>query len=164
MAGVSIARFKHRELTIRLTGGYWDGVHPDSPLIHRYNCRPYPTSRDRLPGVENVPFTPNYIPGGHGTIWLPPPEDSLRYWTDWFTYIRSCGATFLKVDNQAGLVILDGVTGAECQYALWHNMLRASDQVFGTGRVIHCMAQHEGIHGGVQGLGLLTGGERVVCR
>lgn len=147
-----------------LTGGYWDGIHPESPLIKRYSCKSYPTSRDRLSGTPNIPFTPSYIPGGKGELWLPPPSASLRYWTDWFTYIRSCGATFLKVDVQAALVILDGQTGAECQYALWDNMLKASNEIFGQGRVIHCMSQSEGMYGGVQGLGLLTNGEKIVWR
>ncbi|OCF30520.1 hypothetical protein I316_07848 [Kwoniella heveanensis BCC8398] len=149
---------------LALTGGYWDGICPDSPLIGRYNCKPYPVSRDRIPGMANVPFTPGYLPGGKGVYWLPPPEESLRFWTDWFVYLKAQGVDFLKVDNQGSLSLLDGVEGVECQHALWKNMVAASDQVFGKGNVIHCMSHHETMWGGVQGLGKVTNGERFVWR
>jgi hypothetical protein len=35
--------------------------------------------------------------------------------------------------------ILDGVEGAECGRAMWEGMAKAAEEVFGSGRVLHCM-------------------------
>jgi hypothetical protein len=43
------------------------------------------------------------------------------------------------VDNQASMSILDGVEGAECGRAMWEGMAKAAEEVFGSGRVLHCM-------------------------
>jgi hypothetical protein len=150
----------------RLTGGYWDSVCPESPLVKRYKMREYSVSRDRLPEsiIPNEPFTVLYIPDGKATWYLPPPETSFQFWFDWFTYLKSQGVDFLKVDNQGSLIALDGIDGSECRTALWKNLVLASDQVFGKGRVIHCMSQHEAMVGGPQGFGLMTDHQKVIWR
>ncbi|OWZ61184.1 hypothetical protein AYX15_06595 [Cryptococcus neoformans] len=147
-----------------LVGGYWDSISPDSPLIAKYKCQPYPASRARLPGIPNEPFAVGFLPGGEGTYWLPPPSESLKFWRDWFNYLKSQGVDFLKVDNQGSMSLVDGTEGVECQHALWENMVKASDEVFGKGKVIHCMSHHESIWGGIQGLGIVTEGEKFVWR
>ena len=106
-----------------------------------------------------------FLPDRPGNVYyLPPPSEAYRFWKDWFEYLYAQGVTFLKVDNQGSASVLDGADGAECMLALWRTMTKAADEVFGHGRVIHCMSHHEQMWGGVQGLGVETGGERFVWR
>lgn len=106
---------------LALNGGYWDGVHPDSPLIEEYACKPF-----------------NYTnPYSDGEYWLPTKPE---FWKDWFAQLKSQGVSFLKVDNQASLSSLHGLEGAEIASQLYVSMLSAADTIFGPGRVVHSMA------------------------
>lgn len=149
---------------ITLTGGYWDGINPDSPLVKKYNCKPYRASRSWWPGVPNEWFTVAYMPGGSVDYWLPSPETAAAFWSDWFTILRAAGVTFIKVDNQATLTSLDGAEGAALNQTLWKTLVAAADETFGPAHVIHCMANSEGMFGGAQGLGLITQGDKFVWR
>lgn len=148
----------------RLTGGYWDGIHPESPLVEQYDCKKYPASRQWWKGCPDDPYEPNYMPTGESFYVLPPPERAEEFWMDWFTSLRDAGITFLKVDNQAAVTSLDGVDGVHEALKIWETMYHVADRVFGPGRVIHCMAHSEAMWAGPQGLGLTTRGERFVWR
>lgn len=148
----------------RLTGGYWDGIHPDSPLVKQYSCRKYPASRQWWRGCPDDPLEPNYMPTGESFYVLPPPERAAEFWNDWFTILRDAGITFLKVDNQAAVTSLDGVNGVSEALKIWETMYTVADRIFGPARVVHCMSHSEAMWAGPQGLGLTTRGERFVWR
>ncbi|KLT43697.1 glycoside hydrolase, partial [Cutaneotrichosporon oleaginosum] len=149
---------------LALTGGYWDGVHPESPLVERYECKKYPASRQWWLGCAEDPLEPNHIPHGESFYVLPPPERAAEFWGDWFTQLRDAGISFLKVDNQAGVTSLDGIDGVHEALYLWETMYAAAERIFGPGRVIHCMSHSEATWAGPQGLGLTTRGQRFVWR
>lgn len=117
---------------LALNGGYWKGVHPDSPLIERYKCKAYAYTN----------------PYGSGEYWLP---TTRAFWDDWFTWMKKQGVTFLKVDNQAELSFLHGVEGAEAAARLYHDMISAADATFGPQRVIHSMAHSASTFNGQAG-------------
>lgn len=126
-------------------GGFWCAIDKDSPLVSKYSCKPYPISRSYLPGIPNRPSTISYLPptstSSSPHVWyLPPPTQAYRFWSDWFSSLRSQGITWVKVDNQASLTILSGREGVECMEAMWEGMVMAAEEVFGPGRVLHCMA------------------------
>ncbi|GMK59744.1 hypothetical protein CspeluHIS016_0803500 [Cutaneotrichosporon spelunceum] len=149
---------------IALTGGYWDGIHPDSPLVDKYGCKKYPASRQWWRGCPEDPLEPNYMPRGESFYVLPPPERAAEFWGDWFKKLQDAGITFLKVDNQAAVTALDGVDGVHEALHLWETMYTAAERVFGPDRVIHCMSHSEAMWCGPQGLGMTTGGRRFVWR
>lgn len=139
-----------------LNGGYWDGIDPESELVKNYDCQRLTTSNHRIPHIEHKPV------GSPPTSvwWLPRPDRAFQFWHDWFSYLKSCGVDFVKVDNQAKFVIVDGISSGEYHAAMWNGMVKAGDEIFGKGRIIHCMAHDEEMFGGVRGLGMATGGER----
>lgn len=150
--------------TSSLLGGYWEGIHPDSPLVQKYKCRPHRCSRHWWPGVANDPWSVDHFPGGSVDVWFPPPETADNFWRDYFTELKARGITFLKVDNQALASALDGPDNLAAGMSIWRSLGSAANEVFGPSRIIHCMAQSENTFGGEQGLGIATGGERFVCR
>ncbi|KAL1405937.1 hypothetical protein Q8F55_007619 [Vanrija albida] len=147
-----------------LLGGYWEGIHPKSPLVHKYKCGPHRCSRTWWPGVPNHPWSVDHFPGGSVDFWFPPPETAEFFWRDYFTELKAQGISFLKVDNQALASALDGPDNVAAGLSIWRALVSAANDVFGPGRIIHCMAQSETTFGGEQGLGIATGGKRFVCR
>ncbi|BEI93528.1 uncharacterized protein CcaverHIS019_0511560 [Cutaneotrichosporon cavernicola] len=149
---------------IALTGGYWDGIHPDSPLVDKYGCKKYPASRQWWRGCPEDALEPNHMPSGESFYVLPPPERAAEFWGDWFKQLHNAGITFLKVDNQAAVTALDGVDGVHEALYIWESMYTAAERVFGPDRVIHCMSHSEPMWAGPQGLGLTTGGRSFIWR
>ena len=64
------------------TTGYWQGIDPDGPLFREY--------RDCLFQTEDGQ-------------WIPKPEKlaAFRFYDGFHSYLQSCGARFVKVDNQS---------------------------------------------------------------
>lgn len=146
-----------------MTGGYWEGIHPDSPLIPKYDCKPYTASIDWWDGVANATHDVPYLPNGKAEYYLPSPDKALAFWKDYFLHLADAGVVFVKVDNQATMTSLSGVDGAIEARVIWQGMYDAAEQVFG-GKAIHCMAHGENMWTGVQGLGVASSGERIVWR
>jgi hypothetical protein len=125
--------------------GFWQAIDPTSPLVAKYGCKPYRISREGLPGIPNEPGSISYIdpnpedPDSSRVWYLPPPSRAYEFWSDWLSYLKNQGVSWIKVDNQASMSILDGVEGAECGRAMWEGMVRAAEEIFGSGRVLHCM-------------------------
>ncbi|KAK9366878.1 glycoside hydrolase superfamily [Lipomyces kononenkoae] len=147
--------------------GYWNSIASKSPLVAKYKMRPYKLSRDCVPGLIydgfqmqtcTQPDEKDYI------WWLPPKELAYQFWKDYFSVCAAAGITFAKIDDQAYCSFLAGVEGAEEAFALWDGMNKAADEVFGEGRLIHCMAHYERMFNGDIGMGLATNGRRVVFR
>lgn len=114
---------------LALTGGYWNGVHPDSPVVKKYACKEFKYTN----------------PYGEGAYWLPTKPE---FWGDWFAWLKDQGVSFLKVDNQAALSFLHGVSGAEVATQLYESMLSAADAAFGPERVVHSMAHSSSFFNG----------------
>lgn len=78
--------------------GYWGSILPDSPLIKKYDCKPYRTARGGQPrgGVE-IPLEPG---DPEDVQWLPSAQKAADFWEDWFTEISSWGIGFVKVSEQ----------------------------------------------------------------
>ncbi|RSH91823.1 hypothetical protein EHS25_009193 [Saitozyma podzolica] len=129
--------------------GYWLGIHPDSPLKSRYDCKAHPVARWGQPrGGVNVP-----LKKGDGEQWFPSPEKAGQFWEDWFSEMKSWGITFVKCDNQADYDQITSPTAAHVQQAMWSGMLAAAEKVFGgTDRIIMCMSHNERMLNGPGGL------------
>ncbi|EED14332.1 conserved hypothetical protein [Talaromyces stipitatus ATCC 10500] len=149
--------------------GYWNSVSPYSPLARKYNMRMYPIDRSNVLGIE---WPDEADDQQTGTIpdpelrayFLPPPHRAFDFWRDYFQTQADVGVTFVKVDNQAYGSYLEGVEGGEEFVALWNNMIKAANQIFGKNRVIHCMAHYERFFNGDIGMGVATNGEKVIIR
>ncbi|KAK9252251.1 hypothetical protein V1507DRAFT_232841 [Lipomyces tetrasporus] len=130
--------------------------------------RPFKLIADCVPGVKDDGFddiqTLSQLEENDLIWWLPPKELAYQFWKDYFTFCAEAGITFAKVDDQAFSSFLAGVEGAEEAFALWNGMNKAADEVFGVGRVIHCMAHYERTFNGDIGMGLATNGMKVVFR
>ncbi|KAK9244182.1 glycoside hydrolase superfamily [Lipomyces tetrasporus] len=147
--------------------GYWNSIASKSPLVAKYKMKSFKLSRDCVPGLTydgfqmqtcTQPDEKDYI------WWLPPKELAYQFWKDYFSVCAAAGITFAKVDDQAYCSFLAGVEGAEEAFALWDGMNKAADEIFGEGRVIHCMAHYERLFNGDIGMGLATNGKKVVFR
>ncbi len=101
--------------------GYWEGIHPASPLFEAQK--------------GNLDHTP-------GDRWIPSLDEkkAFRFWDAWHSYLASCGVEFLKVDNQssssgafAGMM----PTAVACRRA--HNAFERSVMKNFGGRLINCM-------------------------
>ncbi|KAK9320906.1 glycoside hydrolase superfamily [Lipomyces orientalis] len=147
---------------------YWCSIASESPLVARYKMRPFKLTADCVPGLKDHEFediqTLSQLEKSDHIWWLPPKELAYQFWKDYFIFCRGAGITFAKVDDQAFSSFLAGVEGAEEAFALWNGMNKAADEVFGAGRVIHCMAHYERTFNGDIGMGLATNGMRVVFR
>jgi hypothetical protein len=75
--------------------GYWFGIHPDSPLIKTYNCKPQKLVDFNQPrGGIRKPSKPHE----RGEVqWQPSPDKAHAFWMDYFTEIKSWGIDFVKV-------------------------------------------------------------------
>ncbi|KAK9241870.1 glycoside hydrolase superfamily [Lipomyces tetrasporus] len=148
--------------------GYWHAIASESPLVAKYKMRPFKMSPDCVPGIKDDRFddiqTLYESDEMHQIWWLPPKEIAYQFWKDYFTFCADAGISFAKIDDQSFSSFLAGVEGAEEAFALWDGMNKAADEVFGVGRVIHCMAHYERTFNGDIGMGLATKGMRVVLR
>ncbi|KAK9365192.1 raffinose synthase or seed imbibition protein Sip1-domain-containing protein [Lipomyces kononenkoae] len=148
--------------------GYWNSVAFQSPLIGEYKMRPFRLSKDCVPGIARKGFDEMQTlvqPDEQNHIWwLPPKNLAYKFWRDYFTVCADAGITFAKVDNQSFSSFLAGVEGAEEAFVLWDSMNEAAEDVFGQGRVIHCMAHGERTFNGDIGMGMATHGTKVVFR
>ncbi|KAK9235018.1 glycoside hydrolase superfamily [Lipomyces kononenkoae] len=147
---------------------YWNSIASESPLVAKYKMRPFKLSPDCVPGIKDDGFddiqTLYEADEKDQVWWLPPKELAYQFWKDYFAFCADAGITFVKIDDQSFSSFLAGVEGAEEAFALWDGMNRAANEVFGVGRVIHCMAHYERTFNGDIGMGLATNGMRVVFR
>lgn len=150
--------------------GYWNSIAPDSPLAKKYEMRQFKLNRNNVPGIF---WADNGFDGQQsGTItnpedrvWcLPPPHLAYDFWKDYFSSCAQAGVSFAKVDNQAYGSYLDGVDGGEQFVAMWNGMIKAANFVFGENKIIHCMAHYERNFSGDIGMGIATGGKKIVIR
>lgn len=74
--------------------GYWNSIDKNSPLVQKYDCRPYRSAnRDQVRGGVNDPLDT----GDREDQWLPSPEKAAQFWLDWFTEMKTWGIDFVKV-------------------------------------------------------------------
>lgn len=129
--------------------GYWSSISPSSPLAQQYPLFAC-TFQD-----ENK----NETTQGH----LPLFEHWPKFWNDYFSTLKSCGVTFVKVDNQS---FIDALTEGEEESkikAYGHAvMTRAAMEVFG--EMVHCMSQSGRFNTGEFGLGVDPRAEGAVVR
>jgi hypothetical protein len=150
--------------------GYWNSIAPDSPLAKKYEMRQFKLNRNNVPGIfwANDGFDGQQsgtITNPEDRTWcLPPPHLAYDFWKDYFSSCAQAGVSFAKVDNQAYGSYLDGVAGGEQFVAMWNGMIRAANDVFGENKIIHCMAHYERTFSGDIGMGIATGGKKVVIR
>ncbi|KAK9243100.1 glycoside hydrolase superfamily [Lipomyces tetrasporus] len=149
--------------------GYWNSIASQSPLVNKYKMQPFKLSADFLPGIARDGFDDIqtlWQPDERDHIWwLPPKELAYQFWKDpYFSVCAEAGVTFAKVDDQSFCSFLAGVGGAEEAVTLWNGMNKAADEVFGSGRVIHCLAHYERTFNGDIGMGVATNGMKVVFR
>ncbi|KAJ8103412.1 glycoside hydrolase superfamily [Lipomyces tetrasporus] len=134
--------------------GYWNSIASQSPLVAKYKMRPFKLNAEFLPGIASDGFDDIqtlWLPDERDRVWwLPPKELTYQFWKDYFSVCADAGVTFAK--------------GAEEAAALWDGMNKAADEVFGQGRVIHCMAHYERTVNGDIGMGVATNGMKVVFR
>ena len=150
--------------------GYWNSIAPNSPLAKKYEMRTFKLNRENVPGIAwhddgfDGQQSGTITKPEDRTYCLPPPHLAYTFWRDYFSSCAEAGVTFAKVDNQAYGSYLDGVEGGEQFVAMWNGMTKAANDVFGENKVIHCMAHYERMFNGDIGMGIATGGKRIVIR
>ncbi|KFZ23309.1 hypothetical protein V502_02203 [Pseudogymnoascus sp. VKM F-4520 (FW-2644)] len=149
--------------------GYWNGTVPSSPLVPKYDMSPYRISAARVPKIQNGSsaavaqiVAQRYSPNREW--YLPHPSRAFDFWKDYFRTCATAGITFVKVDNQASISLLEGQHGAEAAHAMWNGMFAAANEVFGPEKVIHCMSHSERMFVGDIATGLATQGQRIMFR
>ncbi|KAM0792656.1 hypothetical protein ACM66B_002437 [Microbotryomycetes sp. NB124-2] len=138
--------------------GYWDGLSPNGPLAQKYDLG--------LWQVDTV--LPKFAEGD--THWyFPKLDDVYNYYHDYFTGLRRAGVDFVKVDDQAHQDYLVEPRDADKQtdsglirQEMLKRMRQASNEVFGTGTTINCMAHSPRIWNGA--LGIIRTGQRSLMR
>jgi hypothetical protein len=130
---------------------------------------PYRISASRVPKIQNGSsaavaqiVAQRYSPNREW--YLPHPSRAFDFWKDYFRTCATAGITFVKVDNQASISLLEGRHGAEAAHAMWNGMFAAANEVFGPGKVIHCMSHSERMFVGDIATGLATQGQRIMFR
>lgn len=106
-------------------------MHPDSEISRTYKLVKY--------GVIK-PFSQYPYPPPFEHIYLPAPEDTERYWMNYFTTLKKAGIDFVKIDNQASLDYLVGTGAADMRIQISRTARQAAYDVFGPGNLINCMA------------------------
>lgn len=101
--------------------GYWDGIKPNGELAKKYEGKLLKTPNGRL------------YPAGDE-------QNTYEFWAEWYTYLKSQGVDFVKVDNQSAIQrkcdgLFEGASGTFNSQAA-HD--RAVEDFFG-GAVINCM-------------------------
>lgn len=100
---------------------YWQGVHPDSPLVGLFRGCLMDTMKGRI------------LPCNQ-------PEKAFVFWDAWHGYMKSCGVDFVKVDNQSSAcdyfegTLPTALAARNTQIALERSVLKH----FG-GAMINCM-------------------------
>jgi hypothetical protein len=130
---------------------------------------PYRLSTSRVPQIQNGSsaavaqiVAQRYSPNREW--YLPHPSRAFDFWKDYFSTCATAGITFVKVDNQASISLLEGQNGAEVAYAMWNGMFTAANEIFGPGKVIHCMSHSERMFVGDIATGVATQGQRIMFR
>lgn len=111
--------------------GYWNGLHPDSEISKTYKLSRYGVRDSQAQYPYPEPFE---------YIYLPSPEDTNRYWTDYLTTLKKAGIDYVKIDNEAALDYLTGTGVAEMRAHVSKTARAVALQVFGSGNLINCMA------------------------
>jgi raffinose synthase len=111
--------------------GYWAGIDPKSELGEKYKA-------DLVPYLDKVAWTDNPI----DTFYFMNPKGDIgfKFYDDWYTYLKSQGISFLKVDNQ---LIMDRIARnnnafSETAQNMQNNLQLAVKKHF-NGNVINCM-------------------------
>ncbi|KAL8292074.1 hypothetical protein RQP46_001540 [Phenoliferia psychrophenolica] len=120
--------------------GYWDSIHPSGPIASSYPLHCLTVKSDVLPSADT-------------TFFLPGPASLKDYYTDYFTFLRDAGITYVKVDDQAHLDFIASSPSSKVDVgALRQTMLSAMQEaaldVFASSRVVHCMAGSVRVFGG----------------
>lgn len=125
--------------------GYWDGILPTGVIAQRYGPAPLPIWK-----LDSQVFD------SARTTWHLPPRSALEdYYRTYFSTLKSAGVDFVKVDDQAHQDYMQNIddTNEGDAGQMKQDMLRVmrsvSDDVFGVGTTIHCMAGSPRIWGGV---------------
>ncbi|KAJ1823079.1 hypothetical protein LPJ56_000414 [Coemansia sp. RSA 2599] len=110
--------------------GYWGGIDPQGPLAKRYKIERH--HRIRSPVAEEC------------EVWLIAASSIRQFYSDFYSWLRSQGVSFVKVDYQAAFETLQGYSEGKVS-KMYSAYLDAMEQAaydhFGPGSVIHCMAQ-----------------------
>lgn len=157
-----------------LSAGYWDAVHPSGPIASAYPLHCLTLKSDVLPSADT-------------TFYLPDSSSLAAYYTAYFTFLRSAGVTYVlpqsffhpvlfgadgaffryvKVDDQAHLdFIVSSSSSPNLDLGLLRRtmlsaMQTAARDIFGSDRVVHCMAGSPRIFGGP--LALTSGTSSIV--
>lgn len=111
--------------------GYWNGLHPDSRISRTYKLTRYGVRDNHAQYPYPLPFEYFYLPS---------PEDTKRYWTDYLTTLKQAGIDFVKIDNQASLDYLVGEGAAAMRSMMSRTARTVAREIFGPGNLINCMA------------------------
>ncbi|KAK4050024.1 hypothetical protein OIO90_005214 [Microbotryomycetes sp. JL221] len=138
--------------------GYWDAISPFGPLSKQFNLEMWQIDT-RLP---------KFAEGD--THWFFPRINQIEsYFKTYFETLKSCGIDFVKIDDQAHqdyVVEPDNSNERNDSGLLRQEMLKrmrqVSNQVFGTGTTINCMAGSPRIWNGP--LALVRTGHRSIVR
>jgi len=103
------------------TAGYWEGIHPESHIVHEYRDNLYQNNKGAL-----VP--------------QPDPEKGFGFWNAWHKQLKNKGIDFVKVDGQSAVAnffahempIGEAAVGT-------HEALEASTSLYFSNAMINCM-------------------------
>ena len=122
-----IARMK-KEYGIEQVGvwhafqAYWEGIHPDSPLVEKFN--------DSLMHVRQ----------GFKVLPCNDPEKAFVFWDAMHTYLADSGVDFVKVDNQSSSCeTFEGSVSTAMAARNTHISLEKSVNLHFGGDIINCM-------------------------
>ncbi|KAK4046881.1 hypothetical protein OIV83_005777 [Microbotryomycetes sp. JL201] len=138
--------------------GYWDGLSPNGPIAKAYDL-----------GLWQVDTKLPKFAEGDTHWYFPKLDDVSRYYHDYFSELKRAGVDFVKVDDQAHQDYLVEPSDSDKQtdsglirQEMLKRMRQASNEVFGTGTTINCMAHSPRIWNGA--LGLIRTGHRSLMR
>lgn len=101
-------------------GGYWGGIHPDSPLADGCQNHLYRTNSGKL--------LPHWAP-----------EKGFGFWHRWYSVLNAQGIDFVKVDGQSALKNYYKNDLDIGHAARTHTGLEAAVQLHMNGQMINCM-------------------------
>ncbi|KDE03829.1 hypothetical protein MVLG_05713 [Microbotryum lychnidis-dioicae p1A1 Lamole] len=131
--------------------GYWDGLEPKGPMA-RYDLQQWNLHSELWD--EAI------------ALWHVPSIDRLEeYYSDYFKSLKAAGVDFVKVDDQAhpDYLVAGGTDDVgELRNAMHRAMRKMSNEVFGDGTTIHCMAGSPRIWGGALALRKSNGTKSVI--
>ncbi|NRA40363.1 MAG: hypothetical protein HRU15_19620 [Planctomycetes bacterium] len=110
--------------------GYWRGVAKDSELGKKY--------RLIKNMAKNKPWEENDIALSLSMLH---PDDVLRFYFDFYRYLKSQGVDMVKVDNQSALEKFShGKTGRVSTMQSFQQAFQGAGQHFFAGNILHCMS------------------------